>query len=185
MRFIGLSEMGAETIRRAHEVHPITAIQMEYSLMTRTIEAKILPTVRELGIGVSAYGVLSRGLISDTGVRTPAPKDGRSRFPRFQEENLHRNQELVRALEKLAQEKGVTTAQLAIAWVLSRGSDIVPLIGARKRDRLEEALAALDIALTEYDLVGMEQAMPPEQVAGARYHEAQMAALDSEHSSGR
>lgn len=185
VRYVGLSEMGASTIRRAHAVHPITAIQMEYSLMSRTIEAEILPTVRELGIGVSAYGVLSRGLLSGTGARTPAPEDSRSRFPRFQEENLHRNRELVRALEEIAQEKGVTTAQLAIAWVLSRGRDILPLIGARTRERLEEALAALDTGLTEDDLVRMEQAVSPEQVAGARYHEAQMAALDSERGSRR
>jgi aryl-alcohol dehydrogenase-like predicted oxidoreductase len=122
-------------------------------------------------------------LLSDTGARRP--EDGRNRFPRFQEENLQRNQELVRALEKIAQEKGVTTVQLAIAWVLSRGSDIVPLIGARKREQLQEALAALDITLTEDDVVRMEQAVPAERVAGARYHEAQMAALDSERGSGR
>jgi aryl-alcohol dehydrogenase-like predicted oxidoreductase len=131
VRYVGLSEMGAGTIRRAHAVHPISAIQMEYSLMSRTIEAEILTTARELGIGVTAYGVLSRGLLSDAGARRPEPEDGRRRFPRFQGENLQRNRELVRALEEIAQEKGVSTAQLAIAWVLSRGSDSVPLIGAR------------------------------------------------------
>src|SRR5215204_4330873 len=115
---IGLSEVGANTIRRAHEVHPITAIQMEYSLMSRTIEAEILPTVRELGIGVTAYGVLSRRLLSSTGLQPPGARDGRNRFPRFQKENLRRNQELVRALELIAKEKGATTAQLALAWVL-------------------------------------------------------------------
>jgi aryl-alcohol dehydrogenase-like predicted oxidoreductase len=131
VRYVELSEMGAGTIRQAHAVHPISAIQMEYSLMSRTIEAEILPTARELGIGVTAYGVLSRGLLSHAGARRPEPEDGRRRFPRFQGENLQRNRELVRALEEIAQEKGVSTAQLAIAWVLSRGSDSVPLIGAR------------------------------------------------------
>jgi aryl-alcohol dehydrogenase-like predicted oxidoreductase len=182
---IGLSEVGADTIRRAHKVHPITAIQMEYSLMSRTIEAEILPTVRELGIGVTAYGVLSRGLLSSTGQRTLGARDGRTRFPRFQEENLRRNRELVRALEGIAKEKGATTAQLAIAWVLSRGDDIIPLIGARNRQRLQESLSALDLALTEEELARAERAVPTEKVAGTRYAEAQMSTLDSEPSSDR
>jgi aryl-alcohol dehydrogenase-like predicted oxidoreductase len=180
---IGLSEVGADTIRRAHEVHPIAAIQMEYSLMSRTIEAEILPTVRELGIGVSAYGVLSRGLLSSTGLQPLGARDGRTRrFPRFQEENLRRNRELVRALEVIAKEKGATTAQLAIAWVLNRGDDIIPLIGARNRQRLQEALSALDLTLTEEELARIERAVPAERVAGTRYAEAQMSALDSERS---
>jgi aryl-alcohol dehydrogenase-like predicted oxidoreductase len=182
---IGLSEVGANTIRRAHEVHPITAIQMEYSLMSRTIEAEILPTVRELGIGVTAYGVLSRGLLSSTGLQLPGARDGRNRFPRFQKENLRRNRELVRALELIAKEKGVTTAQLAIAWVLYRGDDIIPLIGARNRQRLQESVSALDLTLTEEELARIERAVPAEQVAGTRYAEAQMYVLDSERSSGR
>jgi aryl-alcohol dehydrogenase-like predicted oxidoreductase len=185
VRHIGLSEMGADTIRRAHRVHPITAVQMEYSLMSRTIEAKVLPTVRELGIGVSAYGVLSRGLLGSTGAQPPGPGDNRARFPRFREENLSRNRELVRALEAIAEEKGATTAQLAIAWVLSRGGDVIPLIGARSRQRLQEALSALDLALTEEDLARIGRAVPAEGVAGARYAEAQMSALDSERGSGR
>ena len=185
VHYIGLSEVGADTIRRAHRAHPITAIQMEYSLMSRTIEAEILPTVRELGIGVTAYGVLSRGLLSSTGIQPPGPRDGRTRFPRFQEENLRRNRELVRALEVIAKEKGVTTAQLAIAWVLSRGGDTIPLIGARNRERLQESLSALDLTLTGEELARIEQAIPAERVAGTRYAEAQMSTLDSERSSGR
>ena len=182
---IGLSEVGANTIRRAHEIHPITAIQMEYSLMSRTIEAEILPTVRELGIGITAYGVLSRGLLSSTGLQPPGARDGRTHFPRFQDENLRRNRELVQALEGIAKENGVTTAQLAIAWVLSRGDDIIPLVGPRSRLRLQESLSALDLALTEEELVRIEQAVPAEEVAGTRYAEAQMSALDSERLSDR
>jgi aryl-alcohol dehydrogenase-like predicted oxidoreductase len=182
---IGLSEVGVDTIRRAHEVHSITAIQMEYSLMSRTIEAEILPTVRELGIGVTAYGVLSRGLLSSTGLQPLGARDGRARFPRFQEENLRCNRELVRALEVIAKEKGVTTAQLAIAWVLYRGDDIIPLIGARTRQRLQESLSALDLILTEEELARIERTVPGERVAGTRYDEAQMSALDSERSSGQ
>jgi aryl-alcohol dehydrogenase-like predicted oxidoreductase len=185
VRHIGLSEMGADKIQRAHEVHPITAVQMEYSLMSRTIEAEILPTVRELGIGVTAYGILSRGLLGSTSTQPPGPGDGRARFPRFQGENLVRNRKLVRALEAIAEEKGATTAQLAIAWVLSRGGDVIPLIGARSRQRLREALSALDLALTEEELARIELAVPAEEVAGARYAEAQMSALDSERGSGR
>ena len=182
---IGLSEVGADTIRRAHEVYPVTAIQMEYSLMSRTIEAEILPTVRELGIGVTAYGVLSRGLLSSTGLQPLGARDGRTRrFPRFQEENLRRNRELVRALEVIAKEKGATPAQLAIAWVLYRGDDIIPLIGARNRQRLQESLSALDLTLTEEELARIERAVPAKRVTGTRYAEAQMSALDSERSSG-
>jgi aryl-alcohol dehydrogenase-like predicted oxidoreductase len=183
VRHVGLSEVGADTIQRAHEVHTITAIQMEYSLMSRTIEAKILPTVRELGIGVTAYGVLSRGLLSSTGLQQPGARDGRTRFPRFQDENLQRNRELVRSLEEIARENGVTTAQLAITWVLSRGDDIIPLVGARSKQRLQESLSALDLTLTEEELARIELAVPAEEVAGTRYAEAQMSALDSERSS--
>ena len=180
---IGLSEVGVDTIRRAHKVHPITAIQMEYSLMSRTIEAEILPTVRELGIGVTVYGVLARGLLSSTGLRPLGARDGRTRFPRFQEENFRRNRELVRALEEFAKENDATTAQLAIAWVLSSGDDIIPLIGARNRQRLQESLSALDLDLTAENLARIERAVPAEEVAGTRYAEAQMSALDSERSS--
>jgi aryl-alcohol dehydrogenase-like predicted oxidoreductase len=180
VRYLGLSEVGADTIRRAHAVHPVTALQIEYSLMSRGIEAEILPTVRELGIGVTAYGVLSRGLLSTASARAIGPGDPRARFPRFAPENLGRNLDLLDALEKIAQEHGVTTAQLAIAWVLSRGSDIVPLIGTKRRDRLAEALGALGLRLGPDDLAALEAAVPPGQVAGDRYEPTQMAALDSE-----
>ncbi len=179
VRHIGLSEMGAATIRRAHAVHPITAVQLEYSLMSRSLEAEILPAVRALGIGVTAYGVLSRGLLS--GRRTaPPPQDFRGRFPRFQGENLERNLTLVQALQGIAQEQGVTPAQLAIAWVLSRGTDILPLIGARTRAQLQEALGALALTLTPEDLDRIARVVPTDRVAGARYGPAQMAMLDSE-----
>jgi aryl-alcohol dehydrogenase-like predicted oxidoreductase len=180
VRYLGLSEMGADTIRRAHAVHPVTELQIEYSLMSRGIEAQILPTVRELGIGVTAYGILSRGLLSTANAREIGPGDPRARFPRFRGENLERNLALLAELEKIAQSHGATTAQLAIAWVLSRGRDIIPLIGTKRRDRLAEALAALDLELGPSELAAIEAAMPAAQVAGDRYDPAQMAALDSE-----
>jgi aryl-alcohol dehydrogenase-like predicted oxidoreductase len=182
VRYLGLSEMGADTIRRAHAVYPVTALQIEYSLMSRGIEAQILPTVRELGIGVTAYGVLSRGLLSAASAREIGPGDPRARFPRFRAENLERNLELLAALEKIAQARGVTTAQLAFAWVLSRGTDIVPLIGTKRRDRLTEALGALDLRLDADEQAALEAAVPAGQVAGDRYDAGQMAALDSEKS---
>jgi aryl-alcohol dehydrogenase-like predicted oxidoreductase len=180
VRHIGLSEMGAQTIRRAHAVHPVTALQIEYSLMSRGIEAEILPAVRELGIGVTAYGVLSRGLLDISTARSLDAADPRSRFPRFQGENLARNRALAAELDKIAQERGATTAQIALAWVLSRGTDIIPLIGAKREQRLRESLGALDLALTEADLARIEAAVPADLVAGSRYDAAQMAALDSE-----
>jgi aryl-alcohol dehydrogenase-like predicted oxidoreductase len=181
VRYLGLSEMGAETIRRAHAVHRVTALQIEYSLVSRGIEEKILPVVRELGIGVTAYGILSRGLLS-SGTARLAPGDPRSRFPRFQGENHARNLKLLAALEALAETKGggVTAAQLAIAWVASRGDDIIPLIGTKRRDRLAEALSALDLTLSADDLAAIEAAVPSRAVAGDRYAAAQMSALDSE-----
>ncbi len=181
VRYLGLSEMGPATIRRAHAVYPVTALQIEYSLMSRGIEAQILPTVRELGIGVTAYGVLSRGLLSTGSAREIGPDDPRARFPRFRAENLGRNLDLLAALEKIAQSRRVSTAQLAFAWVLSRGTDIVPLIGTKRRDRLAEALGALDLRLDPADLAALEAAVPPGQVAGDRYDPGQMAALDSEN----
>ena len=180
VRYLGLSEMGADTIRRAHAVHPVTALQIEYSLMSRGIEARILPAVRDLGIGVTAYGILSRGLLSTASARQIGPGDPRSRFPRFQGENLQRNLDLLAGLEEIARRHGVTTAQLAIAWVRSRGSDIVPLLGTKRRDRLAEALGAVDLELAPGDLAALEAAVPREQVAGDRYEAGQMAALDSE-----
>src|SRR5712675_2414096 len=151
VRHIGLSEVGADTIRRAHAVHPITDLQIEYSLMSRGIEAEILPAVRELGISVTAYGILSRGLLS-SGTARLAPNDPRSRFPRFSGENHARNLELLAALERIADEYEATAAQLAIAWVASRGEDIIPLIGTKRRERLAEALKALDLTLSADDL---------------------------------
>ena len=179
VRYLGLSEMGAETIRRAHAVHPVSALQIEYSLMSRGIEAKILPAVRELGISVTAYGILSRGLLS-SGTARLADGDPRTRFPRFRDENHARNLELLAQLETIAEGRGVTAAQLAIAWVASRGEDIIPLIGTKRRDRLAEALAALDLPLSQDELAVIEAAVPPSAVAGERYEPAQVAALDSE-----
>ncbi|MBW5481759.1 aldo/keto reductase [Streptomyces bambusae] len=183
VRHVGLSEVGADTLRRAAAVTPISDLQIEYSLISRGIEREILPTARELGIGVTAYGVLSRGLISGhfSRDRLLAPGDFRGMSPRFQGENLHRNLELVEALRKVAEARGVSVAQTAIAWVLSRGEDIVPLVGARRRDRLAEALGALDVTLGPEELAAVEQAVPEGSAAGARYPEAQMAHLDSEH----
>ena len=182
VRFIGLSEMGAATIRRAHSVHPITALQIEYSLMSRRIEKEILPAVRELGIGVTAYGILSRGLLARTGSAQSGKSDIRGRFPRFREENLGKNLRLVQALDTIAKRKGASTAQLACAWVLSRGEDIVPLLGARNRQQLRDSLAALELSLSPADLEEIERAVPASGVAGGRYDEAAMSALDSEQS---
>jgi aryl-alcohol dehydrogenase-like predicted oxidoreductase len=180
VRYLGLSEMGPETIRRAHAVHPVSGLQIEYSLMSRGIETAILPTVRELGIGVTAYGIMSRGLLSASSARAISDGDPRVRFPRFQGENLQRNLGLVAALEQIAGQRGVSTAQLAVAWVLSRGTDIIPLIGTKRRDRLAESLAALDLTLSQDELAAIEAAVPSSQVAGDRYETAQMASLDSE-----
>jgi aryl-alcohol dehydrogenase-like predicted oxidoreductase len=160
-------------------VYPVRELQIEYSLMTRGIEAEILPVVRELGISVTAYGILSRGLLNRDTARL-GEGDPRARFPRFQGANLERNLELLDALEKIAEQRGVSTAQLAIAWVASRGDDIIPLIGTKRRDRLAEALAALDLRLTPQELGAIEAAVPAGQVAGTRYDAAQMGALDSE-----
>jgi aryl-alcohol dehydrogenase-like predicted oxidoreductase len=183
VRHIGLSEVGADTIRRAAKVAPIVDLQIEYSLVSRTVEAEILPTLRELGIGMTAYGVLSRGLISGHWSKQRSEgvgRDFRAFSPRFQGENLDANLKLVEALRAVAEDKGVTTAQAAIAWVASRGDDIVPLIGARRRDRLTEALGALEVNLTPQDLAAIEAAVPQEAVAGTRYATAMMAHLDSE-----
>ncbi|WP_127354916.1 aldo/keto reductase [Actinacidiphila soli] len=182
VRHIGLSEVGAETIRRAAAVAPISDLQIEYSLISRGIEAEILPTARELGIGVTAYGVLSRGLISGhfTRDRQLGANDFRAMSPRFQGDNLDRNLDLVESLRKIAEQKGVSVAQIAIAWVLAQGEDIVPLVGARTRQRLSEALGALDVTLDADDLAAIERAVPSGSAAGDRYPAAQMAHLDSE-----
>ncbi|ELS53056.1 aldo/keto reductase [Streptomyces viridochromogenes] len=182
VRHIGLSEVGAETIRRAAATAPIADLQIEYSLISRGPEREILPTLRELGIAVTAYGVLSRGLISGhlTGGRQFAANDFRAHSPRFQGENLQRNLTLVESLRKIAEQKDVSVAQIAIAWVLSRGEDIVPLVGARTRERLGEALGALDVTLDAADLAAIEDAVPADAAAGERYAAEQMAMLDSE-----
>ena len=184
VRHIGLSEVGAETIRRAHAVHPICDVQIEYSLLSRAIEAAILPTCRELGIGVTAYGVLSRGLLSGhwsrERARSLAAHDFRASAPRFTGANLEHNLALVDALRELAERNDATVAQVAIAWVLSRGEDIVPLVGARTRERLTEALDALELDLTTDDLARIEEVIPAGAAAGERYQAAQMALLDSE-----
>jgi len=184
VRHIGLSEAGAETVRRAHAVHPISDLQIEYSLLSRGIESEILPACRELGIGLTAYGVLSRGLLSGRWSKeraeTLAPHDFRASAPRFTGENLDRNLALVEALQALADAKGATIAQLAIAWALSRGDDVVPLVGARSRERLAEALGALDLELTPDERAQIEEAIPADAAAGERYQPQQMAILDSE-----
>ncbi|WP_158882993.1 aldo/keto reductase [Rhodanobacter sp. L36] len=184
VRHLGLSEMGAGTVRRAHAVLPVIDLQIEYAVITRGIEDAILPACRELGIGITAYGVLSRGLISGhwSKGREPSTRDFRMHSPRFQGENLDHNLQLVELLRELAKARGCSVAQLAIAWVLSRGDDIVPLVGARTRDRLTEALGASNVALSDDDIAAIERAVPADAAAGDRYAKAQMAMLDSERS---
>jgi aryl-alcohol dehydrogenase-like predicted oxidoreductase len=182
VRHLGLSEVGTETIRRAHAVLPVADLQIEYSLISRGIEAAILPACRELGIAVTAYGVLSRGLISGHWAkdRGADARDFRQHSPRFQGSNLEHNLKLVDLLRRLAEAHGCSVAQLAIAWVLARGEDIVPLVGSRTRERLAEALGALNVMLDADDLAAIERAVPPDAAAGDRYAAAQMAMLDSE-----
>lgn len=182
VKHIGLSEAGASTLRKAQSVHEIADLQIEYSLVSRGIEKEILPVCRELGIGITAYGVLSRGLISGhwSKDRNLSPGDFRKYSPRFSKENIEHNLELVDGLRKIAGEKGATVAQIAIAWVLSRGEDIVPLIGARSRDRLNESLGALKITLDKNDLEQIEAALPAESVKGERYPKVVLSTMDSE-----
>ncbi len=181
VRHVGLSEVSAATLRRAQAVHPICDLQIEYSLMSRGIEAAILPTARELGIGITAYGALSRGLLSGRVPPSETKGDIRVvRMPRFAQNNLDRNLRLVEALRRIAGAKGATPAQLAVAWVLSRGADVVPVVGARRRDQLQESLGALNLSLDAADLARIEAAVSPALTAGARYDPAQMAHLDSE-----
>jgi aryl-alcohol dehydrogenase-like predicted oxidoreductase len=178
VRYIGLSEVGIETIRKAQAVHPIVDLQIEYSLISRGPENEIFPALKELGIGVTAYGVLSRGLLS--GSQATGKNDFRAHLPRFSGENRERNQKLIDALNKLASEKNATASQLAVAWVLAKGESIVPVVGARKRTQLEESLGALKLQLTEADIRQLEEAIPADAVAGTRYSEEQMRMLDSE-----
>jgi aryl-alcohol dehydrogenase-like predicted oxidoreductase len=182
VRHVGLSEVGPQTIRRAAAVHPISDLQIEYSLLSRGPEVEIIPVLRELGIGMTAYGVLSRGLLSGhwSPQRALDPHDFRAMAPRFQGENLERNLALVERLRGVAQEQGGTVAQVAIAWALARGEDIVPLVGARRRERLHEALGALEVRLDDDVVARIEDALPVGAAAGARYADAQMAHLDSE-----
>jgi aryl-alcohol dehydrogenase-like predicted oxidoreductase len=181
VRHIGLSEVGVDTIRRAHAVHKIADLQIEYSLMSRGIEAAILPTLRALGISLTAYGVLSRGLLSGRVPAAGAKGDIRVvRMPRFAAGNVDKNLALVEALRAIGAMKGATPGQLAIAWVRARGDDVVPLVGARRRDQLKEALGAMDLRLDAVDLGRIEAAVPPGEIAGARYDPIQMAHLDSE-----
>jgi aryl-alcohol dehydrogenase-like predicted oxidoreductase len=182
VRHIGLSEVGAQTIRRAHAVHPISDLQIEYSLISRDLEGEILTTCRELGIGITAYGVLSRGLISGhwTADRSREPTDLRAQRPRFQGENLAQNLALVERLRAVAAMLGIPVAQAAIAWVAAQGDDIVPLIGARTQERLAESLGALDVDLTAEQLAAIEAAAPKGSAAGGRYDTAESAMLDSQ-----
>jgi aryl-alcohol dehydrogenase-like predicted oxidoreductase len=173
-----LSEVGPETIRRASAVHPISDVQIEYSLVSRGPEEAILPVLDELGIGVTAYGVLSRGLLS--GSKPAASGDFRAHLPRFTGENMARNEGLVKRLKDLAAEKGVTPVQLAIAWVLAKSRSIVPVIGSRTVQQLSDSLLACDIQLSASELGSIEEAIPPAAIAGTRYDERQMKMLDSE-----
>ena len=180
VRHIGLSEVGVDTIRRAAAVHPICDLQIEYSLISRGIEARILPACRDLGIGITAYGVLSRGLLSGRWSKEQSAMDPRGRFPRFSSPDLEQNLALVEALRVIADEKGVTVAQLAIAWVTAQGTDVGPLVGARTRTSLSEALVAGDLTLTKTDLAAIEAAIPRGAGAGQRYPTQSIQDLDSE-----
>jgi aryl-alcohol dehydrogenase-like predicted oxidoreductase len=181
VRHVGLSEVGADTIRRAHAVHPVVDLQIEYSLMSRGIEASILPTTRQLGIAITAYGVLSRGLLSGRVPSAGTKGDLRViRMPRFLDGNLEKNLRLVEALGQIGAEKGATAAQLALAWVRSRGDDIVPVVGARRRTQFDEMLGSLRLTLNAADLARIDAAVSPTLTAGARYDATQMAHLDSE-----
>jgi len=178
VRHIGLSEVGADTVRRANAVHPIADLQIEYAIVSRGPEAKIFPALSELGVGVTAYGVLSRGLL--TGWKPGAKGDFRAHLPRFTAENRARNEALVDTLRRMAADKNATGSQLAFAWVLAKGTHIVPLMGARTRAQLDDSLGALNVKLSPADLAAIEAAIPPSAVAGTRYDERQMKSLDSE-----
>jgi len=182
VRYVGLSEVGAATLRRAHAAHPVCDLQIEYSLASRGIEAEILPVCRELGIGITAYGILSRGLISGHFSRERAAQDKgfRQHAPRFQGENLEKNLALVEQLRVVAKDIGASVAQVAIAWVAAQGQDIIPLIGAKRPAQLTEALGALDLKLTGQQLAALTRAVPKDAVVGTRYMAAQMGQLDSE-----
>jgi len=178
VRHVGLSEMGAATVRRAHAVHKIVDLQIEYALVSRNPETAIFPVLEELGVGVTAYGVLSRGLLS--GSKPAAQGDFRAHLPRFTGENIQQNEKVIHRLKQLAAEAGVKPTQLAIAWVLAKGRYVVPVVGARTRAQLSESLGALRVKLTEADLARIEESIPASAIAGTRYDERQMKMLDSE-----
>ncbi len=180
VRFIGLSEVGPETLRRAAAVHPIVDLQIEYGLLSRDIETSILPACRALGVSITAYGVLGRGLIGGhwTKSRISPPGDYRAAIPRFLAGNLEKNLQLVEIVRKIAEAHGATVAQIAIAWVLSRGVDIVPIIGARRPDQLSDALAASRVSIDPEEFAALDRLSAA--VSGTRYPAAQMAHLDSE-----
>jgi aryl-alcohol dehydrogenase-like predicted oxidoreductase len=181
VKYLGLSEASAATIRRAHKVHPITALQTEYSLWTRDVEAEILPTLRELGIGFVPYSPLGRGFLTGA-ITKPADLDGADaraqRFPRFAGEAFDRNMALVEKVKAIAARKGVTASQLALAWVLAKGDDVAPIPGTKRRKYLEENAAAVNVKLSPAEVAELEAAVPPEAVAGGRYAEAGMKTID-------
>jgi aryl-alcohol dehydrogenase-like predicted oxidoreductase len=180
VRYLGLSEAGSETIRKAHAVHPISALQSEYSLFTREVEDEILPTIRDLGIGFVPYSPLGRGFLTGRwkSIENMPENDTRSaRFPRFAKENFRKNLELADRVREVADKKGVTPGQLALAWLLAQGEDIVPIPGTKRRKYLEENAGAADVALTQEDLRRIEEAMPRGSAAGERYTEEQMRAV--------
>ncbi len=181
VRYLGLSEAAPETIRKGHEVHPISALQTEYSLFTREVEDEILPTLRELGIGFVAYSPLGRGFLTGRwrSIEDMPEEDTRTaRFPRFQEENFRKNLELADKIREISDENGISPGQLALAWLLRQGDDIVPIPGTKRRERLEENAAAADVTLTDEDLRRIEEAIPRGSVAGERYAEQQMRAIN-------
>jgi aryl-alcohol dehydrogenase-like predicted oxidoreductase len=173
VRHLGLSEVSPSTLRRAHGCHPIAALQSEYSLWTRDVESEVRPACRELGIGLVAFSPLGRGFLTDS-VASATPADQRATMPRFQGENLRKNREIVAEIEELAAEKGCTTAQLALAWVLARGPDIVPIPGTKRRRYVEQNVAALDLVLTPLEVERLERIAPPGVAAGDRYPEEGM-----------
>jgi aryl-alcohol dehydrogenase-like predicted oxidoreductase len=178
VRYVGLSEVGPDTIRRAAAVHPIVDLQIEYSLISRGPEQKIFPMLDQLGIATTAYGVLSRGLLSSS--RPAGTGDFRAGLPRFTGDNLANNQRMVARLKQIAAEKGITPAQLAIAWALAKRESVIPVIGARRRAQLTESLNALHVKLSQSEIAQIEAAVPTDSVAGSRYGEEQMRVLDSE-----
>jgi aryl-alcohol dehydrogenase-like predicted oxidoreductase len=176
VRHLGLCEAGAHTIRRAHKTHPITAIETEYSLWTRDVETEVLPTLKELGIGLVPYSPLGRGFLSGSFAKREdlIPTDRRHAHPRFQEGNFEKNLTLLGPLKAAAEKRGVTMAQIALAWLLTRGENIVPIPGTKRRKYLEENVAAVDITLSDAEVKGLEQAFPPQAAAGLRYPEFQL-----------